>query len=75
MFCTINGIPIVYMMFFKDSSLAGTQAFWSPPGPGGPRQGIIMSTSVSVKQEMIEKLPRFLLSLEDTSYADTYIDI
>lgn len=63
------------MMFFKDSRLAGTQAFWSPPGPPGPRQGIIMNTSVSVKQEMIEKLPRFLLSLGDTSYADTYTNI
>ena len=75
MFCTINGIPIVYMTFLKDCCLAGTQAFWSPPGPQGLRQGIIMNTSVSVKQEMIEKLPRFLLSLEDTSYADTYIKI
>lgn len=74
-FCTINGIPIVYMMFLKDLSLAGTQAFWSPPGPQGLRQRIIRNTSVSVKQEMIDKLPRFLLSLEDASYADTYINI
>lgn len=75
MFCTMNGIPIVYMMFLKDCCLAGTQAFWSPPGPQGLRQGIIMNTSVSFKQEMTEKLPSFLLSLEDTSYADTYINI
>ena len=34
-----------------------------------------MNTSVSFKQEMIEKLPSFLLSLEDTSSADTYINI
>lgn len=75
MFCTINGIPIVYTVFLKDSRLAGTQAFWSPPGPRGPRQGVIMNTSVSAKQQMIEKLPCFLLSLEDPSYADTTMNI
>lgn len=56
-FARINGIPIVCPVFFKASRLAAARAFWSPPGPGGQRQGLIMDASGCIKQEMTEKLP------------------
>lgn len=36
MFCAINGIPIVCMIFLKDSCLAGTQALLEPTWASRP---------------------------------------